>query len=152
MHAGRHLVGLFTSVLCLLAGLWLLLGAWILGLVPQSGAWPGVAVFNVGSGAGITLAGLLALILYARPLTAELAVTQETGDPSGPDGALPLRRRARRRSPLATSQALPAPVASAKARDDAEDVLLPIASALLSDIVRQRGGSLQATDGKEAPR
>lgn len=150
MHAGRHLAGLFTSVLSLLGGLWLLLGAWVLGLVPRSGPWPAPAVLNVVSGAGVTLAAIVALLLYGRSLAADLS--DRVGAPLAPIDHLPPRRRRNRRA------AGPAPTAPSpgqapdKPREDVEDLLLPIASAVLSDVVGQRGGSLQAPGGDGAAR
>ena len=150
MHAGRHLAGLFTSLLCLLGGLWLLLGAWVLGLVPRSGPWPAAAVLNVASGAGVTLAALVALLLYGRTLAADLR-ERSGASLDAPDHLPPRRRRNRR----ATGPG-PAPASRSQApdhpRDDVEELLLPIASAVLSDVVRQRGGALKAPGGEGAPR
>jgi hypothetical protein len=146
MRLGRHLSALATTVVALGAGMWVMLAPWVLGYPEPAGGWGGQVLNDFWTGLGIVAFAGLALGLYGATLGAELRRTGVLA-PSPPrraspeaagDGAL-----AASNGEWAAAHALAPDAARAEdgapLRADLDDLLVPLARVLLSDLVQRRG-------------
>ncbi|QDP98234.1 hypothetical protein FOE78_22075 [Microlunatus elymi] len=127
----RRLAGAVASCLALLAGLWLILSPFALGLQPKDVDWTHQTVTDVWSGIGLGVLGLLGMIIFAAALMTNL---QERGlaEP-----------RAARRGPAEAADESPAAAPAAPATtpapsSDLDKLLSPLVAALTEDLQRER--------------
>lgn len=150
MRLGRHLSALAATTLALLAGIWLMLAPWVLGYPRPAGAWGSETLTDFWSGLGIVVVAAVTLVLYGAGLTADLrraGVIAPRAAPAPPlVGEASLNGMnavngvggAAARPPIqGTGPSDPAGGATA----DFEELLVPLATALLSDLVKRRGAA-----------
>ncbi|HEY9293522.1 MAG TPA: hypothetical protein VIP98_19775 [Microlunatus sp.] len=133
----RRLVGAVASCLTLLAGLWLILVPFALGIQPENAEWRDETVTDVWSGIGLGVLGLLGLIIFSAALAQYL---QALGLPSP---------RSARSTPAEAAEAPAAPAAPAAPTSDLDKLLSPLIAALTDDLARER--NQPSTNGDTAP-
>lgn len=81
-----YVVGLVGALVTVLAGAWLAAAPFVFAYEPEGAEWVDATKVGVGAGVGLGLAGLVAGVLLAAGLRAELAVAASVGSmqPSRP--------------------------------------------------------------------
>ena len=121
----RRLVGAVASCLTLLAGLWLILSPFALGVQPDNADWTDQTMTDVWSGIGLGALGLIGLIIFSAGLAQHL---QSLGLPAT-QGARSKPAEATE-APAVPSAAPPAPAT------DLDKLLSPLIAALTDDLAR----------------
>lgn len=158
MRLGRHLSALAATTLALLAGIWLMLAPWVLGYPRPAGAWGSETLTDFWSGLGILVVAAVTLVLYGAGLTADLrragVLAPRPAPPPPLVGEASLNGvngvgRAAARPPI---QAMGPGDPTGGGTGDFEELLVPLATALLSDLVKRRsaaGAGPTSGDGGE---
>lgn len=121
----RRLAGAVASCLTLLAGLWLILAPFALGVQPSGADWKDETLTDVWSGIGLGALGLIGLIVFAAALVGSV---REQGLVTP-----------RRTTPAADEPSTPAPAAPGQApTSDLDQLLAPLITALTEDLNRDR--------------
>lgn len=121
----RRLAGAVASCLALLAGLWLILAPFALGIQPSNTDWKDETLTDFWSGVGLGALGLIGLIAFAAALAR--AVREQ--------GLVAPRRTAAPAEPAPTPAAAPAEQAQTS---DLDQLLAPLITALTEDLNRDR--------------
>lgn len=124
----RRLVGAVASCLVLLAGLWLILAPFALGIQPSNADWVDQTFTDVWSGIGLGVVGLIAAVAFIAALIQHLA-----------ERGLITPRTPRREAPAApaASAAVPAEGAPEAPSGDLDKLLAPLVAALAHDLERE---------------
>jgi hypothetical protein len=117
----RRLVGAVASCLALLAGMWLILSPFALGVQPDHGDWKDETFTDVWSGIGLGAVGLIGMIVFAAALAR--SVRAQPQPLSAPEEEAP-------------APAAPAPSGQAPS-SDLDKLLAPLIAALTSDLNRE---------------
>lgn len=175
MRLASHVCALAATVLALLAGAWLTVSPWVLGVPQPAAGWGAQTLTDFWTGLGVTLAAGITLALYGGSLAAAVrragvvaapsprslgsAARPDRGAGSSPasgqasgDGAGARNELAALTGAGAAPAAGTAPPAPHPGAVDLDDVLVPLAAALLSDLVQRRAGAVAPPGGGTAGR
>lgn len=120
----RRLAGAVASCLALLAGLWLILAPFALGIQPSGADWKDETLTDVWSGIGLGALGLIGLVAFAGALA---RYVREQGLVAP-----------RRTAPPAEAPAPPAAPTGPAPTSDLDQLLAPLITALTDDLNRDR--------------
>lgn len=160
LRLGRHLSAFAATGLALLTGVWLLVSPWVLDYPRPASAWGAPTLIAFWTGAGVVAVSAVTLLLYAATLAA--ALRRLAGAAAArPAPAVVGSRAARRHRARSAAAAAPPRGVAAEDRADSEaaarpvanvdEVLVPLATALLADLVRRRsaaGGQGPSGEGR----
>ncbi len=151
MRVGRYVSALAATSVAVAAGIWLLVAPWVLSYPQQASGWGPQVLTDFWTGMAVLVLAFLALALYggtaARALRAPVAsaATAAVAEPTGDEDAAPVPEAMPAQNGAAHEPAAPPPVAPAPAPATAsgtlDDMLVPIATALLSDLVKRRAAA-----------
>jgi hypothetical protein len=157
VRLGRHLCAIAATAVAGLCGVWLMVSPWTLGLPQPGSGWGGAVLTDFWTGLGVVVVSALTMALYGGTLAAALrragllprperrpVLEAEEPTPAEANGHADGLGRA-----LPEAAPRPAPAAAGSANLD--DILMPIATALLSDLVQRRAaqGAAQRAEGGE---
>lgn len=152
MRLGRHLSALAATGLAGICGVWLMVGPWTLGYPQPAGAWGSAVLLDFWTGLGVVLVASVTLIVYSGALAGALRaaglieerprprpVLEEGAAANGlaeaPAAAAEPDTNGTPRAPQAVR---PAGATAAAGGVNLDEMLVPIATALLSDLVARR--------------
>lgn len=142
VRLGRHLSALAATGIALLAGIWLMVAPWVLGYPQPVSAWGAETLTDFWSGLGIAAVAVISLMLYGGALSAELrragVVIAPPPRPASPDASLDGLAPGDAR---ATAQRVDGQQGAGATAGDLDQILLPMATALLADLVKRRAGA-----------
>jgi hypothetical protein len=124
----KYFVGISVSLIALLAGAWLMLAPFALG-VQGDGEWIKATKIDIGTGSGVAVVALLGLVLFIVSLPAELAAAGIIG---------------RKPVPATTEETEPAPVPQDPASpasnhgDEFDRAIAALAETLAADLAARR--------------
>jgi hypothetical protein len=146
MRLGRHLWALGATGVGLLAGIWLMVDPWVLAYPRPSGGWGPETLTDFWTGLAVVVVSGVTLVLYGVGVRAELeARGLVPARPRPAPAAAPVPARPAAEVNGRAAEPRPAPPA---APANLDEVLVPIATALLTDLVRRRAA--QEAQGKGA--
>lgn len=135
----RRLVCAVTGLLGALAGLWLVLAPFALGIQPRDADWTDETWTNVATGAGLVLVGLICVLASATALHQHLV---DTGLVTPRPKHAPAPQQ-----PEPEPVAAPAPASTDGTDSELKALLAPLVTALTQDLDRDRRDGNQAGVG-----
>lgn len=122
----RRLIGAISSLLALMAGLWLVLSPFALGFQKEDADWTDATLTNVWTGLPLAFVGLVGTIVFAAALSTHMV-----------QAGYVARRPARTPSPSAQQAPDAAASAAPERSRELDGMLEPLIAALARDIERE---------------
>lgn len=150
MRVGRFVSAIAATMIALLAGIWLMVAPWLLGYPRPTAAWGDPVLIDFWTGVAVIVLAALALTAYGRVSARALKPVGAHVRARHADEVSATVARVEETPPAGNAaeppRAAPAPQVPASAELD--DILVPIATALLSDLAKRvETPSSQASEG-----
>ncbi len=147
MRYGRYVSALAATTIALLAGVWLITAPWVLRYPRPVSGWGSMVLTDFWTGTAVVVLTAVTFMLYGRQIAhafwtqslpaAEVTEPVATPRAATPTPDAPTDEATDTSANPAEPEKIPATVALAAA--DIDELLVPIATALLTDLAQRRG-------------